>query len=91
MVDMAGGAEDEVFHGSITVQEVRADRRCPAGSGEAEEPRPPRPEVAEAHGNRTHQGDFSSPSPVLKTGPPTSDGRASIGIKDITLPDNPFD
>lgn len=36
--------------------------------------------VAEAHGNRTHQGDFSSPSPVLKTGPPTSDGRASSEI-----------
>ena len=30
-----------------------------------------------AHGNRTHQGSFSPPSPVLKTGPPTSDDCAS--------------
>ena len=28
-------------------------------------------------GNRTHQGSFSPPSPVLKTGPPTSDDCAS--------------
>ena len=34
--------------------------------------------MAEAHGNRTHRGDFSSPPPVLKTGRPTSDRRASI-------------
>ena len=33
--------------------------------------------MAEAHGNRTHQGGFSPPSPVLKTGPPTSDDCAS--------------
>jgi DNA invertase Pin-like site-specific DNA recombinase len=33
--------------------------------------------MAEAHGNRTHLGSFSPPTPVLKTGPPTSDGCAS--------------
>ena len=33
--------------------------------------------MAEAHGNRTHRGNFSSPPPVLKTGRPTSDRRAS--------------
>ena len=33
--------------------------------------------MAEAHGNRTHQGSFSPPSTVLKTGSPTSDDCAS--------------
>ena len=36
--------------------------------------------MAEAHGNRTHQGGFSPPSPVLKTGSPTSDDCASVRI-----------
>src|ERR1035438_3853788 len=34
--------------------------------------------MAEAHGNRTHQGSFSPPSPVLKTGRPTSDRCTSM-------------
>ena len=34
--------------------------------------------LAEAHGNRTHQGSFSPPSSVLKTEPPTSDGCTSV-------------
>ena len=34
--------------------------------------------LAEAHGNRTHLGSFSPPTPVLKTGRPTSDRRASL-------------
>jgi len=34
--------------------------------------------LAEAHGNRTHPGSFSPPTPVLKTGRPTSDRRASV-------------
>lgn len=34
--------------------------------------------MAEVHGNRTHPGDFSSPTPVLKTGAPTSDACTSM-------------
>lgn len=41
--------------------------------------------MAEAHGNRTHLGGFSPPTPVLKTGPPTSDGRASVKILSSSL------
>lgn len=41
--------------------------------------------MAEAHGNRTHRGDFSSPPPVLKTGQPTSDRRASAWCSDVSV------
>ena len=41
--------------------------------------------MAEAHENRTHQGDFSSPSPVLKTGAITSIARTSNRLLAVFL------